>query len=98
GDKQGARLEASKKVLRRNRLAELNVIEQALNVASTSIVRAAWERQQRLTIHGWIYAIENGLLRALGLSITRWPDAAPQCEAAVAALGTVDAQSARSAP
>jgi len=51
-----------------DRLCELNVIEQVLNVCRTSIVQDAWSRQQELSIHGWIYAINNGLLRNLGIS------------------------------
>ncbi len=60
-----------RKILQANRLCELNVIEQAMNVAQTNIVRDAWSRGQRLSIHGWIYAIENGLLRDLGITISR---------------------------
>jgi len=45
--------------------------------ARTSIVMDAWSRQQRISVHGWIYAIDNGLLRDLGVSITR-PAEAPQ--------------------
>ena len=45
--------------------------------ARTSIVMDAWSRQQRISVHGWIYAIDNGLLRDLGVSITR-PEEAPQ--------------------
>ena len=76
-DKRREQLEALKKVVRFNRLCELNVIEQVFNVARTSIVMDAWSRQQRISVHGWIYAIDNGLLRDLGVSITR-PAEAPQ--------------------
>lgn len=51
------------------RLCELNVIEQVVSVCDTTIVRGAWERGQRLTVHGWIYHVSDGLLRDLGLSI-----------------------------
>jgi carbonic anhydrase len=40
-----------------NMLCELNVIEQALNVCQTTIARDAWERGQRLAVHGWIYGL-----------------------------------------
>jgi carbonic anhydrase len=56
--------------LRFDRLCELNVIEQVMNVTRTSIVRDVWSRHQELSIHGWIYAIGNGLLRDLGISIS----------------------------
>jgi carbonic anhydrase len=52
-----------------NRLCELNVMEQVANVCQTTIVRDAWERGQELTIHGWIYGLEDGLLRDLGVTI-----------------------------
>ena len=70
-DKHREQLDTLKKVIRFNRLCELNVIEQVRNVARTSIMRDAWERQQKISIHGWIYAIDNGLLRDLGVSMTR---------------------------
>lgn len=54
---------------RLDRLCELNVVEQVLNVASTTIVQTAWQRGQELVVHGWIYGLENGLLRDLGVSI-----------------------------
>jgi carbonic anhydrase len=68
-DKHVEELGTLKKVIRFNRLCELNVIEQVHHVAQTSIVREAWARQQRVSIHGWIYAIENGLLRDLGITL-----------------------------
>jgi carbonic anhydrase len=55
---------------RLDRLCELNVIEQARSVGWTTIVQNAWERGQELAVHGWIYGLEDGLLRDLGLSIT----------------------------
>ncbi|HJP93725.1 MAG TPA: carbonate dehydratase [Pyrinomonadaceae bacterium] len=54
---------------RLDRLCELNVIEQVLNVGRTTIIQGAWQRRQELTVHGWIYGLENGLLRDLGVSI-----------------------------
>jgi len=51
------------------RLCELNVVEQVANVARTTIVRDAWERGQDLTLHGWIYGINDGLLHDLSMSI-----------------------------
>jgi carbonic anhydrase len=50
-------------------LCELNVIEQVLNVGRTTIVQSAWQRGQGLAVHGWIYGLEDGLLRDLGVSI-----------------------------
>jgi len=52
-----------------DRLCELNVIEQVLNVGRTTIVQSAWQRGQELVIHGWIYGLQNGLLRDLDVTI-----------------------------
>lgn len=52
------------------RLCELNVIEQVSNVGNTTIVREAWQRGQAVTIHGWIYAISDGLLKDLDVAIS----------------------------
>jgi carbonic anhydrase len=59
------------------RLCELNVIEQVLNVSQTTVVRDAWRRGQQLAVHGWIYDINDGLLRDLNTGITSEPDAKP---------------------
>jgi carbonic anhydrase len=61
--------EVSDENKRLDRLCELNVIEQVLNVGRTTIVQSAWQRGQELVIHGWIYGLEDGLLRDLGVSI-----------------------------
>jgi len=50
---------------RLDRLCELNVVEQVANVAHTNIVQNAWKRGQDLTLHGWIYSIEDGVLHDL---------------------------------
>jgi carbonic anhydrase len=54
---------------RHDRLCELNVIEQAINVAKTTVIREAWLRGQAITVHAWIYDVADGLLRDLGLSV-----------------------------
>ena len=53
-----------------DRLCELNVIRQVYNVCLTTIVQDAWERKQELTVHGWIYAINDGLLKDLKVCAT----------------------------
>ena len=53
-----------------NRLCELNVVEQAANVCCTTIVRDAWDRGQELAVHGWIYGLQDGLLRDLNATVT----------------------------
>jgi carbonic anhydrase len=62
-------MQIADEVKRLDRLCELNVIEQVLNVARTTIVQTAWERGQELVVHGWIYGLQDGLLRDLGVSI-----------------------------
>jgi carbonic anhydrase len=52
-----------------DRLCELNVLEQVVNVCQTTIVQDAWERGQNLTIHSWIYGLKDGLLRDLELTV-----------------------------
>jgi carbonic anhydrase len=52
---------------RTDRLCELNVLEQAVHVARTTIVQDAWRRGQPLTLHAWIYSLRDGLVRDLGL-------------------------------
>jgi carbonic anhydrase len=49
-----------------DRLCELNVIDQVRHVCETTIVRDAWQRGRKLTVHGWIYGVRDGLLRDLG--------------------------------
>ena len=53
-----------------DRMCELNVIEQALNVCKTTVVQDAWLRKQNLTVHSWIYGLKDGRLRDLGLCVT----------------------------
>ena len=53
-----------------DRLCELNVIEQVLNVCQTTIIHDCWGRQQPLTVHAWIYRIQDGLLRDLGICVS----------------------------
>jgi carbonic anhydrase len=59
---------------RHDRLCELNVIEQVVNVAQTTVVRDAWTRGQSLAVHGWIYDLHDGLLRDLGVRISAAAD------------------------
>ena len=51
------------------RMCELNVLEQVLNVCQTTVVQDAWDRGQGLMVHGWVYGLKDGLVRDLGLSV-----------------------------
>lgn len=53
-----------------DRLCELNVLEQAKNVCGTAIVQDAWARKRDLTVHGWIYRLNNGRLKDLGFCVS----------------------------
>jgi carbonic anhydrase len=68
------------------RLCELNVIEQVLNVCQTTIVRDAWERGQALSVHGWIYGLQDGLLRDLKMASRNMTEATENYRAAIQAL------------
>jgi carbonic anhydrase len=69
---------------RANRLCELNVTEQVVNVAQTTVVRDAWERGQDLSVHGWVYGLHDGLLRDLGMTVSKVEHLAPKLEARLA--------------
>lgn len=46
-----------------NRLVELNVQEQVLNLAKTTIIQKAWKKEQRPHLHGWVYGLKDGLIK-----------------------------------
>jgi carbonic anhydrase len=52
-----------------NLLAELNVLEQAMHVCESTIVREAWRRGADLTVSGWIYSLRDGLLIDIGFNV-----------------------------
>jgi len=62
--------EALSEQTRYDRLCELNVIESVANVCHTTIIQDAWNRGQKLTVHGWVYGVHDGLLRDLGTTIS----------------------------
>ncbi len=47
---------------RADRLTELSVMDQVMNLAQTSIVQRAWKAENRPTLHGWVYRLEDGIL------------------------------------
>ncbi len=57
--------------LRMDALCELNVLEQAVNVCQTTVVRDAWQRGQTVVVHGWVYGLQNGLLHDLKLTVAQ---------------------------
>lgn len=66
-----------------DRLCELNVIEQVVNVCQTTIARDAWERGQELVVHGWIYGLQDGLLRDLKVTVTDFRETLSVYEGAI---------------
>src|SRR5205823_14505429 len=81
---QLARLSCEKQ--RHDRLCELNVIEQVVNVCHTTVVREAWARNQELAVHGWIYSLRDGLLRDLAMCAASEAELSACCEAARAGV------------
>jgi carbonic anhydrase len=69
-----------------DRLCELNVIEQVVNVCQTTVVRDAWDRGQTLAVHGWGYGLKDGLLHDLGTTVTNAAEAPEAYKAAIASL------------
>jgi len=67
-----------------DRLCELNVVDQVRHVGQTTIVDDAWRRGQRLTLHGWIYDVHDGLLRDLGCTAASAEDLASAYDKALA--------------
>mgnify|MGYP001440438124 FL=1 len=61
-----AKLEADEA---KDRLCELNVMEQVRNLARTTVVRDAWKKGQELSLHGFVYGLGNGLINDLGIDI-----------------------------
>jgi carbonic anhydrase len=55
---------------RLDRLCELSTVQQAVNVANTTVVQDAWKRGQPVVVHRWIYGIADGLLKDLGPSLS----------------------------
>ncbi len=75
-------LEAARPERRHALLCELNVIEQVVNVAQTTVVQDAWTRGQALTLHGWIYGLSDGLLKDLRMTVEGPGDLASTRQAA----------------
>jgi carbonic anhydrase len=82
--KHRAALDALPEAARADRLCELNVLEQVVNVCQTFVVQDAWQRGQPLTVHGWIYGLKDGLMRDLGLTVRRPEDLQPRYASALA--------------
>lgn len=51
--------------LKVDRLVELNVMEQVMNLAKTSIIQTAWKNEQQPHLHGWVYGLDNGIIKPI---------------------------------
>lgn len=56
--------------VRFDRFVELNVVEQVMDLAKTSIIQGTWEKGQQIHLHGWVYDIKDGLIKDLGVNLT----------------------------
>jgi carbonic anhydrase len=68
-DRHRPLLEALPEHARHDALVELNVIEQVINVAQSTVLMDAWARGQAVTVHGWVYGIHDGLLKDLQMTV-----------------------------
>lgn len=84
--KHMARVSALPPELRHDRLCELNVLEQVVNLCQMLSVQDAWARGQQLTIHGWAYGLKDGLVTDLGLTVSHPEHLVPRYAAALDAL------------
>jgi carbonic anhydrase len=71
---------------RLDRLCELNVLEQVVNVTRTTVVQDAWARGQELSVHGWVYGLHDGHLRDIGPTVAASDEVGPRYRAALAGL------------
>ena len=68
-DRHKVMLESLPEEVRADALCELNVAEQVVNVAVSTVMVDAWGRGQKVTIHGWAFGVHDGLLQDLGLNV-----------------------------
>ena len=66
-----------------NILCEMNVIEQVGNVALSTVLQDAWARGQQVAVHGWVYAVSDGLLKNLNCSMNQASEVMPAFQAAI---------------
>jgi carbonic anhydrase len=82
-DRHRALIDAAPLHSQQDVLCELNAIEQVMNVAHTTVVQDAWQREQPLTLHGWVYGLKDGLLIDLKMTVSRKDDLAHAYKSAI---------------
>jgi carbonic anhydrase len=85
-DRHSSILEAVAPEDRMDVLCELNVIEQVMNVAQTTVIQDAWARGQRVSLHGWVYGLKDGLLQDLHITLDGADSMAALYRAAIAGV------------
>lgn len=85
-DRHTALLTAVAPAQRLDALCELNVIEQVMNVAQSTVLQDAWARGQTIALHGWVYGLRDGLLQDLLVTVGSGGQLAARYQAAVAAV------------
>ncbi|MDQ3058239.1 MAG: carbonate dehydratase [Pseudomonadota bacterium] len=85
-DRHQALLDAAAPEARLDILCELNVIEQVMNVAHTTVMQDAWARGQRVVLHGWVYGLKDGLLQDLHITLDSLEGLEPLYRAAIAGV------------
>lgn len=68
-DRHRALLDAIAGPHRHDALVELNAIEQVVNLAQSTVLLDAWGRGQRVSLHGWVYGVHDGLLKDLQINV-----------------------------
>lgn len=85
-DRHCAILQAAPPEARLDMLCELNVIEQVMNVAQTTVMQDAWARGQRVALHGWVYGLKDGLLQDMHITLDSPEGMASLYRAAIAGV------------
>jgi carbonic anhydrase len=80
-------IERTPEECRHDRLCELNVIEQVVNVCQTTVVHDAWARGQDVSVHGWVYSVQDGLIRDLGITVAQSGELGPCYDKVLTGLG-----------
>ncbi len=85
-DRHRALLDKIPEHARHDALVELNVIEQVINVAQSTVLQDAWSRGQSVSLHGWVYGVHDGLLQDLKMTVAGAGGLEAQYEASIRAV------------
>lgn len=85
-DRHSALISAAPESAREDVLCELNVIEQVMNVAQTTVMQDAWTAGQKVALHGWVFGLKDGLLQDLHITLSGLDGMASLYKAAIAGV------------